>query len=110
MSPTSRAFRRGSSESASGITKPKPSRCMLRRPTAMFLPGGGLRNRIAVGADLLQLAARHQVLEALEQFAAGISVDAEFARHLLEAGSAFGLLLDLLQDGGIGKHSDGCHS
>jgi hypothetical protein len=33
-------------------------------------------------------------------------VDPEFTRQLLEAGSAFGLLFDLLQDGGIGKHSD----
>ncbi len=74
------------------------------------LAGGGLRNGIAVRPHLLKLAARHQVLKALEEFAAGISMDTEFARHLLEAGRAFGLLLDLLQDGGIGKHSDGCHS
>src|SRR6266404_8439334 len=35
-SPARRAFRLASSEVASGITKPKPSRCMVRRPTSML--------------------------------------------------------------------------
>ena len=41
-----------------------------------------------------------------EKLAARVPVDPEFTRQLLEAGSAFGLLFDLLQDGGIGKHSN----
>ena len=71
--------------------------------------GSGLRNGIAVGPNLLKLSTGHQVFQALEQFAATISVDAKLARHLFEAGGALGLLLDLLQDVGIGKHNDGCH-
>jgi hypothetical protein len=44
------------------------------------------------------------VFQALEELAAGIAMDAKFAHHLLKARSAFGLALNLFQDGGIGKH------
>ena len=37
MSPASLDFRAGDSDFASGITKPKPSRCMVRRPATRFL-------------------------------------------------------------------------
>ena len=79
---------------------------MLKPAHRHVLARSGLRNGVAVGPNLLKLSAGHQVFQALEQFAAGVSVDPEFARQLLEARCAFGLLLDLLQDGGIGKHSD----
>src|SRR5260370_15192132 len=42
-SPARRAFRLASSEVASGITKPKPSRCMVRRPTSMLR---GIRSQV----------------------------------------------------------------
>src|SRR5258708_17715096 len=42
-SPARRAFRLASSEVASGITKPKPSRCIVRRPTSMLR---GIRSQI----------------------------------------------------------------
>src|SRR5258708_32416328 len=42
-SPARRAFRLASSEVESGITKPKPSRCMVRRPTSMLR---GIRSQI----------------------------------------------------------------
>src|SRR5712692_8016191 len=42
-SPVRRAFRLASSEVASGMTKPKPSRCMVRRPTSMLR---GIRSQV----------------------------------------------------------------
>ena len=106
ISPASFAFKRSSSELASGINKSEAV-AMHAQPTHRHVPAsGGLRNGIAVGPNLLKLSAGNEVFQALEQLAAGVSVDAEFTRQLLEARCAFGLLLDLLQDGGIGKHSD----
>ncbi len=68
------------------------------------LAGGSLRNRVTVRTDLLKLTRGHQLFEAFEQLAAGVSMNSQFAQQLLEAGSVFGLALDLLQDDGIGKH------
>ena len=110
ISPARRAFRRSSSELSFGNHEPEAIPVHAQPAHRHVLAGGGLWNGVAVGTDLLKLSAGHQVLQAFEQLAAGISVDAEFMRHLLKAGGAFGLELNLLQDGGIGKHGDGCHS
>ena len=63
----------------------------------------GLRNRVAVRIDLNQLATAHQALQVLGEFVACGSMESQFSHQLLEAGRAFGLALDLLQYGGIGK-------
>ena len=64
---------------------------------------GGLRNRVAVGIYLNQLAAAHQPLQAFGELVPCRAVESQFPHQLLEAGGALGLAFDLLQDGGIGE-------
>ncbi len=92
-----------------GFRNHKPEAvAMHAQPAHRHVPAcGGLRNGVAVGPDLLKLSPGRQVFQTLEQLAAGVPVDPEFTRQLLEARGAFGLLLDFLQDGGVGKHGDG---
>ena len=68
------------------------------------LASSGLGNGIAVGIYLALTDPDYQLLQALGKFAAGVPTDAQLAHHLLEAGSAFGLALNLLQDVGIRNH------
>src|ERR1700686_3439073 len=102
-SPASRAFRLASSEAASGITKPKPSRCTVRRPTSMLrgirsqvlgLRSQGLVSGAATGADGRGRPSLHllQVLlldyPAMMQFVAGDYVGQGSHRHLVLIGHA----------------------
>ena len=65
---------------------------------------GGLRNGVALGGDLQQLALPDECVEAVSQFPAGFAFHAEFAQELLMARRFLGLAGDVAKDGGIGKH------
>jgi hypothetical protein len=64
--------------------------------------GGG--QGVAVRVDPEQAASGDQAIETIVQFTALLAVDAEFADELLEAGGSLGLLLNFLQNGGVGEH------
>src|SRR5216684_3090243 len=100
-SPARRAFRLASSEVASGITKPKPSRCMVRRPTSMLrgirFQVLGLRSQVVVsgaGADGRGRPALHlfQIFlldyPAMMQLVAGDDVGQGADRHFVLVGYA----------------------
>ncbi len=104
MSPARRDFSAGLADAISGITKPKPSRCMVSRPTTRFLFERRLRNRIPVRVNRQQLPSGDHLLQAFVQFPALVPVQAQFSDKLLVSSRLPGLALDLFQDGGIGKH------
>ncbi len=70
----------------------------------VILANGGLRQCVAVGIELNQLAGGDQLLEQSVEFSAGVAVQTKFAHQLLESGRPLGLAGDVFQDGRVGKH------
>jgi len=125
MSPVSRALSDAFSDCGSGMTNPNPSRRVQRlrirndepEPVAMhaepprdkILVSRSLWKSVAIRTERQKRAAGDQLLQAVIQFAAFLSMQSQFAHQLLESGRALGLPGDVFENGRIREHEAVSH-
>jgi hypothetical protein len=67
------------------------------------LCGGGLRDCKTISVKAHQLSTHYQLLQAVRELTAFLTVNAQFTNQLLEAGSVFHLALNVPKNGGVGR-------
>ena len=104
MSPVSRALSASESDLASGMTNPKPSRCMREPSRNQILVRRRRRQSVPVGINRNQRPARHHLLQQGVELAPLLSVQPQFPHQLLKPSSMLSLLRNVFENGRIREH------